>query len=303
MNYYQAHGLLIQSDIHFPGLLKINPQELNHYPGEKVKISLIEEYDPDLEILSEGIFRVATQYQITRNSIQLLWDNEFLCAIKNGEEIQINKHSSLPKNFLYSLIQGAALGVLLHQKGCLVLHASAVNIDGSGVAFTGHNRMGKSTTTMAFINQGYPLIADDILSIRILNGTPQVFSGNPYLKLWPEVIRKFPGNCKSLHLIHPESTKKACILKSSSLGSFTLKKIYVLEKNTQMSISEISPGESLMELIRNSYCANIFQESDEEKYFREYAALLSTVPLKKLERFDSLKRLPELVKLVEDDLK
>ena len=69
------------------------------------------------------------------------------------------------------------MGILLHQRGRMVLHASAVNINDGAVAFMGHNGAGKSTTTFSFMASGYPLVADDILSLEFREGVPYGVSG------------------------------------------------------------------------------------------------------------------------------
>jgi hypothetical protein len=48
-------------------------------------------------------------------------------------------------------VLGPAMGVLLQQRGVLVLHASAVTMDGGVVAFLGHSGWGKSTMAAAMV--------------------------------------------------------------------------------------------------------------------------------------------------------
>ena len=50
-------------------------------------------------------------------------------------------------------------------RGLFVLHASSVNMNGSAIAFSGFKGYGKSTTAMAFYNQGYSVVADDYIII------------------------------------------------------------------------------------------------------------------------------------------
>ena len=57
---------------------------------------------------------------------------------------------------------GSCLGALLHQRGVLALHASAIETDQGAVLFMGDSGMGKSTTLQAFIKRGYKMLADDI---------------------------------------------------------------------------------------------------------------------------------------------
>ena len=61
---------------------------------------------------------------------------------------------------------GSAMGVLLHQRGLLPLHANAVEIDGKAFAFMGASGSGKSTLAAWFHDHGYRIIADDVCAVR-----------------------------------------------------------------------------------------------------------------------------------------
>jgi hypothetical protein len=62
---------------------------------------------------------------------------------------------------------GSALGVLLHQRGDLPLHVSAVVIGGRAWAFTAPAGTGKSTLAAALhLHAGLPLVTDDVGVVR-----------------------------------------------------------------------------------------------------------------------------------------
>ncbi|MDP3484607.1 MAG: hypothetical protein Q8S06_03755 [Methanobacteriaceae archaeon] len=294
MPTYTAHGLNIKSEIIFPELLK---------SSEDSDI-LIKYGDFDYsskEIISEGVFRIASHYILTENSVYLIWNNIDICQIIKGKEIIVNSQTSIDKTFLRALILGPALGILLHQRGRLVLHASAVNINNVAVAFMGHNGAGKSTTTFSFMNSDYPLIADDILSIEFKNNIPLVFPGLPRIKLWPESIEIFDKSMKSFP-IHPESRKRSYLVDDFCKQVVSLKHIYVIENKETTYLEELKPQEALIELIRNSYCANIFQNSDQATNLEEYGKIVKNVSIKQLNIERSLDKIPEMVKLVEKDV-
>ena len=62
----------------------------------------------------------------------------------------------LDKIILRNFLLGTVFATFLRLRGLFVLHASSVNINGSAVAFSGFKGYGKSTTAMAFYNEGYP---------------------------------------------------------------------------------------------------------------------------------------------------
>ena len=68
-------------------------------------------------------------------------------------------------------LAGTVIAVVLMLRGHPVLHASAVEVGGRGLAFVGRSGMGKSTLATAFCARGAALITDDVLRID-LDGVP-----------------------------------------------------------------------------------------------------------------------------------
>lgn len=91
---------------------------------------------------------------------------------------------------------GSAFGILLHQRGTLVLHGAAVAKNGRSLAICGASGAGKSTLAAALCEQGYSLLADDVCAVRVSagrsdterNGLPAVFPDGRSLKLWQQAI-------------------------------------------------------------------------------------------------------------------
>jgi len=297
MFFYKAHGIFIKSEINFPELMKANK-------GDDVTIKFGKIDSSSANILSEGIFRVASKFKMTEKSVYLIWNDIEICEISHGKKIVVNPSTGIEENFLRALILGPAFGILLHQWGRLVIHASAVNINEGAVAFMGFNRIGKSTTTMAFNYYGHPLVTDDVLSVEFdENGIPIVFPGFPRIKLWPESIELFCDELETFPRIHSESKKRSCFIGDFSTDILPLKRIYVIEKSEKRGIDKLKPQESLIELLRNSYCANIFKNSEQSTNLAQYADIVKKVPILRLNVEDSLENIFELVKIVERDVK
>lgn len=64
------------------------------------------------------------------------------------------------------LFTGSVLGCLLTLAGECVLHASAVEIEGSALAFVGGSGMGKSTLAALLCAEGARLVTDDLLRLE-----------------------------------------------------------------------------------------------------------------------------------------
>ena len=86
-------------------------------------------------------------------------------------------------------VLGSAFGILLHQRGDLVLHGSAVARDGTCVAICGRSGAGKSTLAAALGRAGCAFLADDLCVVRLDEArAPVVSPDGRRLKLWRESV-------------------------------------------------------------------------------------------------------------------
>src|SRR6202011_1801088 len=110
-------------------------------------------------------------------------------VIRKGEEIIIDALPGADNRLVCFFIMDTGLGVLLHQLGRLVLHASAAVVNKTAVGFLGASGWGKSTMVESLRLRGHTVVADDILAINcIRNEEPMIFPGVPILKLWPKTL-------------------------------------------------------------------------------------------------------------------
>jgi len=77
------------------------------------------------------------------------------------------------------IVHGWGVATAMLQRGLLVVHASAVEIDGSAVLVAGRTGAGKSTTALGLRARGHRLLVDDVSTIVDVDGRPHVL---PYLR-------------------------------------------------------------------------------------------------------------------------
>jgi len=76
--------------------------------------------------------------------------------------------------------------LVLSQHGHLVIHASAVDIDGGAVAFAGATGRGKSTLAGALASIGHAVMADDGVLLRPDGDSLVAHPSDPAIRLWAD---------------------------------------------------------------------------------------------------------------------
>lgn len=109
--------------------------------------------------------------------------------VSEGREIIVEPEpEASPKNVRLFLL-GSALGLLLHQRKLLPLHANSIEIDGKAIVFMGPSGVGKSTLAAWFHDREFRILADDVSVVDFdPEGFPMVHPGLPRLRLWEEVL-------------------------------------------------------------------------------------------------------------------
>jgi hypothetical protein len=84
------------------------------------------------------------------------------------------------------LLAGNLLAIVLGLRGAAVLHASAVELEGTGIAFAGPSGAGKSTTAALLCAAGGAIVGDDAARVEEREGMPLVHHGPHELRLRPQ---------------------------------------------------------------------------------------------------------------------
>jgi hypothetical protein len=82
------------------------------------------------------------------------------------QRVTFYRAPTAPIGLIAILIAGSVVAYLLSANGRLVLHASAVEVDGAALAFVGQSGQGKTTMATLLCAAGYPLVADDLLPVE-----------------------------------------------------------------------------------------------------------------------------------------
>lgn len=283
MYYYKAFGIKISSEIELPELVKYDS-------GEDVNIKF-----GNLNINDEIIVTEGRNFKVTKNGVLLFWDNVGKIKVRDGKHIIVDPISDIDTEFLRLFILGVSLGILLHQRGFLVLHSSSININGKAVAFLGSSGYGKSTTAFSLVLNGHNIISDDIIPLKIDNRSIKIYPGFPALKLSKEIlvnIKDFDlrnGNSKYFHSFKGQFSTKP----------LDLDHIFLLEPNPNDSSNVNTRQNALLSLLINSYCIRLFQKNEKKENLIQCAKVVEKIPITPLKINRSINELPELGKNIE----
>jgi hypothetical protein len=233
------------------------------------------------------------------------WEEVGTILVRDGKEIIVDAVPDANPDILRLFLLGSALGTLLHQRGLLVLHGSAVAINGSAIAFLGESGWGKSTTVAALCAQGHQMVADDVLVIDFTTtGNPIVFPGFPQVKLWSDAVTSLGSDPQTLERIRPELDKFAHPYKTNfSLQPIDLKQLYILGVGTVLEIEPIPLQKVFKELVFHSYAVPFLKTAfSNQDHFRQCAKLINSVSIARLKRQRDLLALMEIVRLIEADV-
>ncbi len=294
MNYYAAYGLTIQSAFDLPELPTIDATETPDVVFERGDV------EPVLRSAEKDKSR---RIRATPDRCWLTYDSIGSFCVENGHRVRFDSADPgiVETMMVRRLFENELIGLIAHQRGCLVLHASAVSIDGTAAIFIGPRGAGKSTTAAAFHAAGYELLEDDVVAVSFENGHPTVLPGVPQLRLRPDAADAVDGDTAE----YPDDggTGKRYQHFNEYPDPAPLGGCYLLREGDQFALETQSGPDPLFELLIQTYARGLLEDTDTSAdHFNHCATLIETTPVQLLSRPLDHDRLSELVDFVVADL-
>jgi len=234
----------------------------------------------------------------------LLFEPAGAFCIRGGQEIVIDRKPAAADSAVRLYLLGPVLAVLLHQRGLIVLHASATIIGGEAVAFVAEKGTGKSTLAAAFHARGHGIVADDLVPVDVDTPTgPMVHPGFPQLKLFPEAAAQL-GDCGTdLPKLLDDYDKRARRSdRDFPQHQLPIRRVYVLRNGEEERIEPMAGQAAFAQIVRHSFVLPLLQATNTQGiHFRQAVRLASLLKVQTLHRRRSLSLLPEVVRMVEAD--
>jgi len=216
---YVAYGLRIASELWFPELIPV--AETPWSPDVAITVDAASDHQ-DYAVQVVG----ADEYRFTVPHVA-----EY--HVRDGSSIRVTPAPGADAAAVRVWLLGAAFGALLHQRGQVILHGSAVETARGAVIFAGRSGIGKSTTAAALSRRGYRVLADDVCALTSVDGRTHVPPGLAHVKLWDDAIERLSLQHAPARRVRPEDNKFGLLLNENlELRSVPLHAVYCLGAGT-----------------------------------------------------------------------
>ena len=201
------------------------------------------------------------------------------------------------------VVLGRVLATAMYAGGTLALHASAVQVGGTGLGFIAPKRHGKSTLAAALVAAGARLVSDDLLPIDL--GPPvSVRPGVPVLRLHDDAERAVALAGRGYGRVPRDVGKARLDVAAADLaaGPCPLAAVYVLAPRRDepahgaaATRTRLSPVAALEMLVGHTSIAPLLSAAEARPLLTIAAAVARSVPVYELRVVRDLSRLPDVV--------
>lgn len=308
-SFYTVYGLSIESVIPLHGVLSsVERTDEADVVIRRGECSAEADYDPNYDHLEFG-----------REKCFFYWANLGSMCLLEGREILLQPQTGVAEHLLRPFLISGALPILLYQRDLLVIHASSVAMQNDfelpgAVAFLGMSGQGKSTMATALVKSGHHPLSDDVIAVPVksqiprhnqnINFTPRVYAGPPHLKLRPPSLVAFNENAQSLSRWgNIDESRVIPVVSPWITTPVPLRCLYSLEDGASIRADLLEAEDALMKLSENSYGVRLLSGQEMGDNFLQCSQLVRSVPIFRLQRPRDFKRLPDVVRFVEEHQK
>jgi hypothetical protein len=223
--------------------------------------------------------------------------------IRNGREIIVMPEDNASCDDVSTFTFGSALGTVLHQRGILAIHGSAVLTSKGAVIFTGNQGAGKSTMAAMLSKLGWPFLSDDICAVRMSNGMPTIYPGLTNSKLKNDSYEKIIGDVPA-QTPHLPLLKKFYTPYSEPQGPVNVYAMCNLSiSQSEPSINPVNGAKRFRMLVENTYRPHIQKlYINSENVFNHYTNMCTGINFFEIKRSSNLDNLDNLAHLIEEHI-
>ena len=268
--HYKVYGLIISSELELPELSPVQNMKADVIIG----FGKVPEHLP--EVRGSGVL-----FEATLNDFLFKFEGIGRYRVQYGSRIIIQPENEALPSEIRLVLLGSSIGALLHQRGMLAIHGSAITDGKQTAILSGQSGVGKSTLAAGLLELGYSVIADDI-SVIGQNGKHFIVeSGIPHLKLWKDVLVHL-NKADDLSKVRPQLEKYRMPIPILKEETPSLSKIVILSpsNSTDFSYSEILGKDKFHQLRDNTYRLQFIDKMNQtEVHFRNLSRLVNSIEM------------------------
>ena len=284
---------LTPTDILAEVVLYAGPNERSRFAG----------MEPILKGPTDRLYYVEEEYA--------LCSGEKAVFIIGRDEIRYHLYDAINRNWVELSLLGTVLSFWLEWQQRPALHASAAVIDGQAVGFMATNKGGKSSLAAALMQQGHPLLTDDILVLT--PGAPTLaHPGFPQMRMWPEQAAHFVPDVDALDTVHPYIEKKRVPVGEQGIdGAFCDKSrplavLYIPDRRDDVDVIAIEPmsqSRALLSIVQESFVSTLIAAAGwHGKRLNLLSDVVKAVPVRRLIYPNGIEKLPAVAEAIRKDI-
>ena len=201
----------------------------------------------------------------------------------DGLSVQGFPAPGVPSPTVEHLYLNQVMPLALSRQGKLVLHGSAVDIGGQGVAFLGESGRGKSTLAASFATEGEQFLTDDGLLLEWFDSRCMIIPNHPSIRLWEDSQEALVSE-RTVMAPAVSFTSKARFLAGPGIAfcdeARPLRRVFFLGDGdlATPTIEPLRPAEALIELVKHSFLLDIEAQDMLARHFDDLSRL-ATLPV------------------------
>jgi hypothetical protein len=225
-----------------------------------------------------------------------------------GQEIVYDLNEGADVGRVPAYVIGVSMALILHQRGFLVLHGSAVEHDGRCFAFVAPKYHGKSTLSAALQARGCKLVTDDLIPVRIdESGLPTVTPAYPFSKVWPDAFAAIGEDADKSPRFLEGFDKRLRVVGEEGMAQepVPLMRVYVLEWSDKLDVDRLPRAEAFQQTVTHTHhhVLPLISETSRGQidHFQALGSVLRHTTVSRLRRPRNLDGLDEVCDLLLDD--
>jgi hypothetical protein len=245
---------------------------------------------PSSEVVAERIVNREAWYTFARRGEVVigrfygLADFEIAATGEDGRNWRVTfyRAPAAPIGLIAILITGSVVAYLLSADGSLVLHASAVEVNGEALAFIGQSGQGKTTMATILCAEGHALVSDDLLPVGLRGDQVMCVPAGRELRVREKVealLERFNSRTRRYRTVDERHAVGARTTTAEELPLGPVVVPWPDREATEVTALRLTPGEAVMTLAQYQRIEGWTSPALLRKQFEAISMVVRSVPV------------------------